>query len=223
MIRHCDNYVIILRYEISSEVKVLNTESIQKAEILISAVSEEQYPSLDLPEIAIAGRSNVGKSSLINTLLKRQKLARTSSKPGRTRTINFYNIEDEMMLVDVPGYGYAKVSKKEQAKWADMMDEYFRLREELVLAILIIDFRHGPTDLDFQMYDFLKAVELPVAIVATKADKVKRNQRKAQIEKISSALSLAEEDVLTTFSSQDGSGRSELWDIILDYAEIRQS
>src|SRR5699024_10904638 len=102
---------------------------IQNADIIISAVKEEQYPDLNLPEIAIAGRSNVGKSSLINTLINRKKLARTSSKPGRTSTINFYNIEDELLFVDVPGYGYAKVSKKEKEKWSQMLEHYFTVRE----------------------------------------------------------------------------------------------
>lgn len=195
----------------------MNPQAIQKAEIIISAVSSDQYPDTMLPEVAIAGRSNVGKSSFINRLLKRKKLARTSSKPGRTRTINFFNIEDELTLVDVPGYGYAKVSKKEQAKWATMMDEYFRTREPLDVVILIVDFRHGLTELDLQMYDFLKAVALPVMIVATKADKVKKNRWNAHKAQIARQINLAEEDSIVTFSSETGTGRDEVWRLLNRY------
>lgn len=198
----------------------MNIHSIQKAEIIISAVQPDQYPEADWPEIAVAGRSNVGKSSFINRILSRRKLARTSSKPGRTRTINFYNIEDELMLVDVPGYGYAKVSRKEQAKWATMMDEYFRLREPLEAVVLLVDFRHGMTDLDLQMYEFLKSVALAVIIVATKADKVKKSRWNAHKDQISKQIQLDEEDSLVVFSSETGEGREEVWMLIKDYTGI---
>ena len=160
---------------------------IQNAQILISAVKEEQYPDLNLPEVAIAGRSNVGKSSLINKLINRKKLARTSSKPGRTRTINFYKIEEELIFVDVPGYGYAKVSKQELEKWGQMMEHYFATREELVTTILVVDFRHRPTAQDVQMYEYLKYLNLPVLVVATKADKVKRGVHNRHMNQIGRA------------------------------------
>lgn len=189
---------------------------IQKAEIVISAVEEEQYPSLDLPEVAIAGRSNVGKSSMINSLLNRKKLARTSSKPGRTRTINFYNIEDELMFVDVPGYGYAKVSKGELEKWGNMMENYFSTRENLELAILIVDFRHKPTQQDVQMYEYLKYLDIPVLIAATKADKVKRGVHNRQMNQVMSTLNVFEGDIVIPFSAITGEGKDEIWSIILN-------
>lgn len=189
---------------------------IQKAEIVISAVEEEQYPSLNLPEVAIAGRSNVGKSSMINSLLNRKKLARTSSKPGRTRTINFYNIEDELMFVDVPGYGYAKVSKGELEKWGNMMENYFSTRENLELAILIVDFRHKPTQQDVQMYEYLKYLDIPVLIAATKADKVKRGVHNRHMNQVMSTLNVFEGDIVIPFSAITGEGKDEIWSIILN-------
>lgn len=189
---------------------------IQKADIVISAVEEEQYPDLNLPEVAIAGRSNVGKSSMINSLLNRKKLARTSSKPGRTRTINFYNIEDELMFVDVPGYGYAKVSKGELEKWGNMMENYFSTRENLELAILIVDFRHKPSQQDVQMYEYLKFLEIPVLVVATKADKVKRGVHNRHMNQVMNTLNLFEGDVVIPFSVITGEGKDEIWSIILN-------
>lgn len=129
---------------------------VNQAEIVISAVSEKQYPQEQYPEFALAGRSNVGKSSLINKLINRKNLARTSSKPGKTQTLNFYLINESLYFVDVPGYGYAQVSKKERAKWGGMMEEYFKNREPLRAVILITDLRHEPTTDDVQMYDYLK-------------------------------------------------------------------
>lgn len=189
---------------------------IQNADIITSAVKEEQYPDLHLPEVAIAGRSNVGKSSLINTLLNRKNLARTSSKPGRTRTINFYNIEDRFVFVDVPGYGYAKVSKKELEKWSDMMENYFATREILATTILIVDFRHKPTDQDVQMYEYLKYLGFPVLIVATKADKVKRNVYNKHMNQVFDTLNIFEEDIVLPFSAKTGEGKDEVWEIILN-------
>lgn len=189
---------------------------IQKADIIISAVDEEQYPKSNLPEVAIAGRSNVGKSSMINALLNRKKLARTSSKPGRTRTINFYNIEDELIFVDVPGYGYAKVSKKELEKWGQMMEHYFSTRETLKKAILIVDFRHKPTQQDVQMYDYLKYLDIPVLIVATKADKVKRGVFNRHMNQVVNTLNVVAGDTIVPFSAVTGVGKEEIWEIILN-------
>lgn len=188
---------------------------IQKAEIIISAVREEQYPETGLPEVAIAGRSNVGKSSLINTLLNRKKLARTSSKPGRTRTINFFNIEDELLFVDVPGYGYAKVSKSELEKWSHMMEHYFSTREVLEKAILIVDLRHKPTQQDVQMYEYFKFLEIPVIVVATKADKVKRGVRNRHLNQVFNTLDIREGDPVIPFSSETGEGKDGVWNKIL--------
>ncbi|MDN6162181.1 MAG: ribosome biogenesis GTP-binding protein YihA/YsxC, partial [Atopostipes sp.] len=188
---------------------------IQKAEIIISAVQEEQYPDLNLPEVAIAGRSNVGKSSLINSLLNRKSLARTSRKPGRTVTINFYNIEDQLILVDVPGYGYAKVSKKELEKWSEMMEHYFASRETLKKVVLIVDFRHKPTDQDVQMYNYLKFLGFPVVIVATKADKVKSGVRNRHLNYLYNTLNIFEEDQLVIFSAVTGEGKNKVWNAIL--------
>lgn len=189
---------------------------IQKADIIISAVKEEQYPDLNLPEVAIAGRSNVGKSSFINKLLNRKKLARTSSKPGRTRTINFFNIEDTFIFVDVPGYGYAKVSKGELEKWSNMMEHYFSTREELVTTILLVDFRHKPTTQDVQMYEYLKYLGLPVLIVATKADKVKRGVHNRHLNQVMNTLNVTEEDFVVPFSAVTGEGQETIWKIILE-------
>src|SRR5699024_903256 len=154
---------------------------INQAELVISAVSQEQYPNEDFPEIALAGRSNVGKSSFINTLINRKNLARTSSKPGKTQTLNFYKLNEVFYFVDVPGYGYAKVSKQEKAKWGKMMDEYFQERSTLKAVILVCDMRHEPQDSDVQMYDFIKYSELPVIIIATKLDKLKRSERNKKL------------------------------------------
>lgn len=197
----------------------MNIEHIQHAEIEISAVSPKQYPDNELPEIALAGRSNVGKSTFINTLVNRKKLARTSGRPGKTRTINFFNIEEELFFVDVPGYGYAKVSKSEQEKWGKMMDEYFSSREELVLTILLVDLRHKPTQQDQQMYDFLKHYGIPVLVVATKADKVKKAKQNKHISQVKSTLELEPEDSLLLFSSVTKSGKQAVWDKILEYAK----
>src|SRR5699024_3856547 len=150
---------------------------ITTAEIITSAVSAKQYPNDRSPEIALAGRSNVGKSSFINKMIQRRNLARTSSKPGKTQTLNFYKINDMFYFVDVPGYGYAQISKAERKKWGPMMEEYFETRDLLKAALLITDGRHAPTRDDVQMYDYLKYHRLPVLVIATKVDKVPKNKR----------------------------------------------
>lgn len=187
---------------------------VHHAEITISAVSPAQYPSDRLPEIALAGRSNVGKSSFVNTLINRKSLARTSSKPGKTRTINFYKIENQFYFVDVPGYGYAKVSKKEREKWGSMMNTYFTEREELRMTILLVDFRHPPTDEDKQMLDFLLHFENPVMIVATKSDKVKRSRHQKHLQQIADGFGLDSTDTILPFSSETKEGKEEAWEII---------
>lgn len=190
---------------------------VNNAEIVISAVSQKQYPGDRLPEIALAGRSNVGKSSFINKLINRKNLARTSSKPGKTQTLNFYKINEVFYFVDVPGYGYAKVSKKEREKWGVMMEEYFKTRETLKAVLLITDVRHEPTNDDIQMYHFLKHYDLRVIIVATKLDKVPKNKRASHVKRTKKALEMDEEDHLLPFSSETGEGKEEAWRLLSQY------
>ena len=192
---------------------------VHKAEIVMSAVSPTQYPTDQLPEIALAGRSNVGKSSFVNTLINRKSLARTSSKPGKTRTINFYKIEDALYFVDVPGYGYAQVSKSEIEKWGAMMNQYFEEREQLKLTILLIDFRHPPSLEDRQMLDFLVFNDLPVLIVATKSDKIKRSRHQKHLKQIADGFGLSSTEDILLFSSETKEGKDETWEIIEDYIQ----
>lgn len=190
---------------------------ITNAEIVISAVSPKQYPEDRLPEIALAGRSNVGKSSFINNLINRKNLARTSSKPGKTQTLNFYRLNDRFYFVDVPGYGYAKVSKKEREKWGRMMETYFEERDTLKAVVLITDVRHEPTAADVQMYDFLKYYELPILVVATKLDKVPKNKRTSHLKRTRETLEMEPEDDLLPFSAETGDGKEEAWGILRKY------
>lgn len=190
---------------------------VTKAEIVISAVSQKQYPDDRLPEIALAGRSNVGKSSFINKLINRKNLARTSSKPGKTQTLNFYRINDAFYFVDVPGYGYAKVSKTEREKWGKMMEEYFQTRDTLKAVLLITDIRHEPTRDDIQMYDFLKHFELPVIVVGTKLDKIPKGKRAKHIKRTIETLQVEQGDLVLPFSSETGEGKDEAWGILNKY------
>ncbi|MFD2926130.1 ribosome biogenesis GTP-binding protein YihA/YsxC [Halobacillus naozhouensis] len=190
---------------------------VNQAEIIISAASKKQYPKEPLPEIALAGRSNVGKSSFINRMIQRKNLARTSSKPGKTQTLNFYRINESFHFVDVPGYGYAKVSKKERAKWGKMMEEYFAEREQLRATALVIDSRHKPTEDDCLMYDYLKHFELPVMVIATKLDKIKKGQRNKQLKLINETLEMEDDDILIPFSSETGEGKELAWTTMLKY------
>lgn len=190
---------------------------VNHADIVISAVSPAQYPETDIPEIALAGRSNVGKSSFINTLIQRKNLARTSGKPGKTQTLNFYVIEDQFHFVDVPGYGYAKVSKVQRAKWGKMIETYLTQREQLKAVISLVDFRHEPSKEDVQMYDFLKYYQIPVILVATKADKIpsgKWNKHESMIKK---SLNFDPSDDFIIFSSVTKKGKEEAWAAIERY------
>ncbi len=187
---------------------------VHSAEIIISAVAPKQYPDTDLPEIALAGRSNVGKSSFINTLIDRKNLARTSSKPGKTQTLNFYLIENCLHFVDVPGYGYAKVSKTERAKWGKMIETYLTQREQLRAVVSLIDMRHEPTQDDIQMYQFLKYYEIPVIVVGTKADKIPRGKWNKHESMIKKALGFEKEDTFIVFSSVTKQGKEEAWQAI---------
>lgn len=190
---------------------------ITQAEIMTSAVSEKHYPKTSLPEIALAGRSNVGKSSFINRMIQRRNLVRTSSKPGKTQTLNFYKLNDAFVFVDVPGYGYAKISKKEREKWGSMMEEYFQTRENLKVVVLITDIRHQPTEDDVQMYHYLKHFELPVVVIATKLDKIKKGQRASFIKRTERTLNIDPDDHLIPFSAESGEGKDKSWAILKQF------
>jgi GTP-binding protein len=187
------------------------------SEIVISAVKPEQYPETELPEFALAGRSNVGKSSFINKMLNRKGLARISSKPGKTQTLNFYLINEILHFVDVPGYGYAKVSKSERAAWGRMIETYFTTREQLRAAVLIVDLRHPPTTDDVMMYDFLKHYSIPCVIIATKADKIPKGKWQKHLKVTRETLELDKNDQIVVFSSETGEGKDQAWSILHSY------
>lgn len=188
--------------------------NIHNASLTTSAVKSNQYPKTGFPEFAFAGRSNVGKSSLINKLLNRKSLARVSGTPGKTITINFYNIDDTIHLVDLPGYGYAKRSKTDVEKWGKMMEDYLANRKELVQTILLVDSRHKPTVDDITMADWIRHYHHRVIVVATKMDKLKKREIEPNLELIWNTLSLGEDDILVPFSTQDDEGKYTVWDMI---------
>ena len=185
----------------------------------IIAVRRSQYPIDNKNEFLLVGRSNVGKSSFINTLIERKNFARTSSKPGKTQTLNFYKVNDCFYLVDVPGYGYASVSKDTQKKFGLMIEEYLKERKNLKHVFLLIDYRHKPTEDDLLMYEFLKYYNLDITIVATKYDKVGKNSRIKQDKLIKDTLKLSSNDEVITFSTVTKKGRSEVLSIIEGYNE----
>ena len=196
---------------------------IKSAGFICSAVKPSQYPPDDIPEIAFAGRSNVGKSSLINLLLNRRKLAKVSSTPGKTRTINFFDInEGQFRLVDLPGYGYAKVSKSESADWGRMMEGYLSDRKSLRKVVQLVDSRHAPTAQDKQMYDYLRYYGLDGIVVATKADKLSSNELQRSLSVIRKELQLDKESILIAASALKKSGTDEILGVmqeILDWQE----
>ncbi|CCJ33886.1 MULTISPECIES: ribosome biogenesis GTP-binding protein YihA/YsxC [Caloramator] len=186
---------------------------IKKAELEKVAVFPYQYPNTGRPEIALAGRSNVGKSSLINTLVNIKSLARTSSSPGKTRTINFFNINDSFYLVDLPGYGYAKVSKEEKKKWGKMIEDYLNGREELKLIALLVDSRHAPTEDDKLMLNFIRHSGKKLVVIATKIDKLSRSELIKNINMLKRELQLTDQDYFIPFSSLKKIGKEELWKV----------
>lgn len=192
---------------------------VTSAEIVISAVKPNQYPESNIPEFALAGRSNVGKSSFINKMLGRKALARISSKPGKTQTLNFYLINEMLHFVDVPGYGYAKVSKKEREAWGKMLETYFTTREQLKAVILITDLRHPPTKDDVLMYDFLKHYNIPCVIIATKADKISKSQWQKHLKVTKETFDLSDKDYLLLFSSETGEGKDKVWSLLQHLAK----
>lgn len=179
----------------------------------IIAVRRSQYPEDNKPEFLLVGRSNVGKSSFINTLIERKNFARTSSKPGKTQTLNFYLVNDAFYLVDVPGYGYASVSKDTQKKFGLMIEEYLKSRENLKHVFMLVDYRHKPTEDDVLMYEFLKYYNLDITIVATKYDKVSKNSRIKQDKLIKDTLKFDDNEFIT-FSTVTKKGRSEVLSIL---------
>ena len=177
-----------------------------------------KLPENTLPEVAFAGKSNVGKSSLINALMNRKSLARTSSQPGKTQTINFYNINEALYFVDLPGYGYAKVSKEIKAKWGRMIERYLRTSMQLRLVFLLIDIRHEPSANDVQMYDWIVQNGFYPIIIATKKDKINRSQLAKHLKMIKTTLKVAEGTPIVPFSAQTKDGRDEIWELIETYA-----
>lgn len=171
-------------------------------------------PKNDLPEIAFLGKSNVGKSSLINTLMQRKSLARTSQAPGKTQTINYYKVNDSLYFVDLPGYGYAKVSQELRQKWGKMIERYITTSPTLKLICLLVDIRHEPTENDRLMYDWIKYHGYKVLLILTKADKLKRSVLNKHIKMIEKALKVADEDMMVAFSSETKQGREEVYEII---------
>ena len=188
-----------------------------KIELLISAVKPEQYPETGLSEVALSGRSNVGKSTFINSMIGRKNMARTSAQPGKTQTLNFYDIDSQLIFVDVPGYGYAKVSKKKREEFGKMIEAYLTQRESLKLVVQLVDIRHNPTEDDVLMYDYLKHFEIPTLIVLTKEDKIKRGQVQKQLAMVKRELELEEGDQIISYSSIKGNKQQQIWDAIESY------
>ena len=193
---------------------------INRVNLEISAVRRSQYPTDNKPEFLLVGRSNVGKSSFINTLIHRKNYARTSSQPGKTQTINFYLVNDEFYLVDAPGYGFANVSKPMRKKFGLMMEDYLINRKKIKNVFMLIDFRHKPTSDDLMMYQFLKYYDIPVTIVATKVDKVGITNRQKQRNLILDQLDLVVGDDFVMFSSVTKLGKEEIYDRIERTTEI---
>ncbi len=182
---------------------------------MASAVAAKQYPNSQLPEIAFAGRSNVGKSSLINTLLNRKKLVKTSNTPGKTQTINFFNVNDHLIFADLPGYGFARVPEEIKKSWRLMIERYLLNRQTLKSVVFIIDIRRNPTEWDLKMKSWLEENGIDYILVATKTDKVTKKERKDKLNKISEAFLQDKDIVLIPFSSKNKEGRKKLWNEIL--------
>ncbi|WHO86266.1 ribosome biogenesis GTP-binding protein YihA/YsxC [Limosilactobacillus oris] len=184
---------------------------VHNVDLTISALRPDQYPKTNYPEVALVGRSNVGKSSLTNVLINRRNFAHTSSQPGKTQTLNFYAVEDQLYFVDVPGYGYAKVSKKERERFGQMIEQYLTQRDQLRGAILLVDGRHAPTADDVSMYQWLQYYHIPTLVVATKIDKVKGNTWNRQESLIKKTLGLTASDQLVLFSAVNKTGKDAVW------------
>ncbi|MYV16537.1 ribosome biogenesis GTP-binding protein YihA/YsxC [Furfurilactobacillus milii] len=193
---------------------------VHDVELTISAVAPKQYPKGSLPEVALAGRSNVGKSSLINTLINRKAYARTSSQPGKTQTLNFYNVESTVYFVDVPGYGFAKVSKTAREKFGQMIETYLSTRDRLRGVILLVDARHDPSDDDISMHEWLSYYNIPMLVVATKSDKIARGKWNQAESRIRKGLNMAPEDDYIQFSAETKQGKDAVWNWIEQQAGL---
>lgn len=185
--------------------------------LIISAVKKAQYPDTGLTEVALSGRSNVGKSTFINSMIGRKNMARTSQQPGKTQTLNFYNIDEQLIFVDVPGYGYAKVSKVQREKFGKMIEEYITLRENLKLVIQLVDLRHQPTEDDVLMYNYLKHFDIPTLVICTKEDKIAKGKVQKHIKRIKDKLELEPGDNIISYSSIKNSKQQEIWNFIETY------
>lgn len=190
--------------------------NLHNAELTVSAVRKEQYPKTGYPEFAFVGRSNVGKSSMVNKLLNRKSLARVSSTPGKTITINFYNIDETIYLVDLPGYGYAKRAKTDVESWGNMIDDYLYRRQQLRKVMLLVDSRHEPTADDKMMLEWIRAAQPDegVIVIATKTDKLSKRELEKNLEMLYSELKLNEDDILVPFSTKTDEGKYTVWDMI---------
>jgi len=187
---------------------------IQNSRFITSAVKQDQYPEDELPEIAMAGRSNVGKSSLINMMINRKGLAKTSSTPGKTQTINFYDLDGKMRLVDLPGYGYARVSKDKKSGWGKIIESYLVNRPNLMEVFLLVDLRHDPSEDDRLMYEWIRTFGYKGVVIATKADKIKNSQMQVRKKALRDKLGMSEDDVVIVTSADSRKGKYDLWDFI---------
>lgn len=185
--------------------------------LIINAVKKAQYPDTGLTEVALSGRSNVGKSTFINSMIGRKNMARTSQQPGKTQTLNFYNIDEQLIFVDVPGYGYAKVSKVQREKFGKMIEEYITQRENLKLVIQLVDLRHQPTEDDVLMYNYLKHFDIPTLVICTKEDKIAKGKVQKHIKRIKDKLELEPGDNIISYSSIKNSKQQEIWNFIETY------
>ena len=185
--------------------------------LIISAVKKAQYPDTGLTEVALSGRSNVGKSTFINSMIGRKNMARKSQQPGKTQTLNFYNIDEQLIFVDVPGYGYAKVSKVQREKFGKMIEEYITQRENLKLVIQLVDLRHQPTEDDVLMYNYLKHFDIPTLVICTKEDKIAKGKVQKHIKRIKDKLELEPGDNIISYSSIKNSKQQEIWNFIETY------
>ena len=197
--------------------------NLQKAEFVLSAVAPKFFLRDGLPQVAFSGRSNVGKSSIINRLLNRKNFARVGAAPGKTTQINYFKIDNAFYLVDLPGYGYAKVSKAERDRWGKLMESYFADPELMTLGVMIVDSRHKPTADDCTMARWYREAGCPFVVVANKLDKLKKSEVEPNLQTIRDTLELGEEDVVIPFSAEKGTGRQELVSAILDSVQRRKS
>lgn len=209
----------MLKFQLCDIIILVIYVKILDVKLTISAVRQSQFPEDNKDEFLLVGRSNVGKSSFINTLINRKNFARTSSKPGKTQTLNFYLINDFFYLVDAPGYGFAKVNKQLKNKFGLIMESYLENRENLKMVFMLIDFRHKPTEDDVLMYNYLKHYNIPVTLVCTKVDKVSKNSHQKQINQITKTLNITKED-LVLFSSITKMGRQEIYNKLIDILQV---